>query len=203
MLSWSLFVSGDVPKNFINLEEIHGLQVDLRYASENNFTGENLYGNFRKAFLHEVAYEKLKKASQFLQKKNPEFCFLILDALRPRSVQRVLFSKVKGTPQESYVADPDKGSVHNYGFAVDLTLADKQGNEVDMGTPFDDFTDLAQPRFEKKFLQEKRLTARRLENRKILRAAMEFGGFKPIMNEWWHFNALDIAEIKQNYTVIE
>ena len=125
MLSWASFVSGDIPKDFIDLEEIHGLQVDLRYASENNFTGVNLYGNFRKAFLHEVAFQKLKKASQFLQKKNPEFRFLILDALRPRSVQRVLFSKVKGTPKESYVADPDKGSVHNYGLAVDLTLATK------------------------------------------------------------------------------
>lgn len=203
MLSWSSFVKGDVPKEFVDLEEIHGIQIDLRYASENNFTGENLYGSFRKAFLHDVAFQKLKKASQFLQKKNPEFQFLILDALRPKSVQKVLFSKVKGTPQEIYVADPEKGSVHNYGFAVDLTLADKQGNEVDMGTPFDDFTEMAQPRFEKKFLQEKRLTARRLENRRILRAAMEFGGFKPILHEWWHFNALDIAEIKQTYTVVE
>ena len=72
-----------------------------------------------------------------------------------------------------------------------------------MGTAFDDFTEMAQPRFEKKFLQEKRLTARRLENRRILRAAMEAGGFKPILHEWWHFNALEIAEIKQNYQVVE
>lgn len=203
VLLWSSFVNGAVPKEFKDLSKLPGVKIDLRYASENNFTGKNLYGDFKKAFLHESAYKKLEKAISHLHKNHPGHNLLILDALRPRSVQIILFSKVEGTPQESYVANPKKGSVHNYGLAVDLTVVDKKGKEIDMGTPFDDFTDLAQPRYEDKFLAEKKLTARQISNRKILREAMEAGGFKSIPNEWWHFNALDIEEIKSKFTIVE
>lgn len=179
------------------------VQIDLRYASNNNFVGKNLYGDFKKAFLHKEAFAKFKKADEYLVENHPGFKFLVLDALRPRSVQRILFAKVKDTSQESYVADPDKGSVHNFGFAIDLTLVDSQGHEVDMGTPFDDFTDLAQPHYEEKFLKENKLSAQQLRNRKILRSAMVTGGFRSIPNEWWHFNALGIEEAKKNHRIVE
>lgn len=200
---WSSFIEGNPPTEFNDLSNLPGIKIDLRYASTNNFTGLNLYGEFKKAFLHEVAYQKLEKAIGHLKKHHPDFNFLILDALRPRAVQKILFSKVEGTNQESYVANPDKGSVHNFGMAIDLTLIDRNGYEVDMGTPFDDFTDLAQPRYEEKFLREKILTAEHIQNRKILRNAMIAGGYRSIPNEWWHFNALNIDEIKSQFHIVE
>jgi D-alanyl-D-alanine dipeptidase len=202
-MDWLEFERGNVPEEFKDLSVLPGVVVDLRYASENNFVGRNMYGEFKTPYLHKVAFEKLKKANKILQARHPGYNFLILDALRPGRVQRILFDKVKGTEQEPYVADPARGSLHSFGFAIDLTLIDKNGNEVDMGTQFDDFTDLAQPKFEEKFLAEKLLTSQQIANRKILREAMVAGGFRTIPNEWWHFNALHGEEVRKNYRIVE
>jgi D-alanyl-D-alanine dipeptidase len=200
---WSSFINGKVPNEFRELTVIPELKIDLRYASTDNFTGINLYGEFKRAYLHELAFTKLEKAQGLLKKKYPDFNLLILDALRPRSVQRVLFSFVEGTSAEGYVANPDRGSVHNYGFAVDLTVVDGAGNELDMGTAFDDFTDLAQPRYEEKFLAEHKLSEQQLTHRKILREVMVGSGYRTIPNEWWHFNALPMDEIRKNFQIVE
>jgi D-alanyl-D-alanine dipeptidase len=91
--------------------------------------------------------------------------------------------------QRLYVADPKIGSIHNYGFAVDLTLADAAGREVDMGTGFDDFTPLSEPRLEERFLAEGRLSDDQVTNRRLLRGVMEEAGFRHLPLEWWHFDA--------------
>lgn len=193
----------EVATEFKDISRIPHVKIDLRYASSNNFMHEDLYGDFRKAYLHETPYAKLEQASRDLQAAKPGFQLIVFDALRPRHVQRKLFAHVKGTPQEPYVANPDQGSVHNYGFAVDLSIVDEKGKELDMGTPFDDFTPLAEPRLQDKFLKEGRLTPAQIANREILRTVMEGAGFKRLPNEWWHFDALPIEELKKKYKIVE
>ena len=110
---------------------------------------------------------------------------------------------VKDTPEKIYVANPKSGSIHNYGSAVDLTVVDEKGVPLDMGTPYDFFGDLAQPKYENKFLKEGKLTQKQIENRKILRKSMENAGFKNISNEWWHFDAFPRAITKKRFKIIE
>lgn len=186
-----------------DLSKIPEVALDIRYATENNFTHTNLYQDFKKAYLHKVAFEKLQMAAEKLKQRAPGFKFLVFDALRPRRVQKILFAKVKGTKQEQYVADPETGSVHNYGFALDLSLLNEKGEELDMGTPYDDFTDLAQPKLEDQFFKQGRLTSEQLRHRKLLREVMESSGFKVLEHEWWHFDALPLNTIKKKYQIVE
>ena len=134
---------------------------------------KDVYGYFSACYLHKEAKEKFSKAMELLKKKKPAWKFLIFDCLRPRSIQRVLYEHVQGTPEQKYVANPDKGSMHNYGFAIDLSLVDDQHKEVDMGTEYDNFTELAEPQKEQKLLQQKKLTEKQVQNRLILREVME------------------------------
>jgi zinc D-Ala-D-Ala dipeptidase len=188
---------------FCEIAKIPGVFVDLRYATTNNFTGEVLYDKSAKPLLHRHAAQKLKIAVQIVKAAHPDWNLLVLDALRPRSVQRRLWDFVKDTPKEIYVANPDRGSIHNFGLAVDLTLADENGRELDMGTPFDSFEELAQPRHEDKFFSEGLLNAQQLANRRLLRAAMTEAGFITIPHEWWHFNSCDFAEATSKYQIVE
>ena len=193
----------DPGPSFKELTSIPGVKIDLRYATTNNFMNENLYRDLKTAYIHNQAHEKLKKAAANLQKAKPGWQLLIYDALRPRSVQKKLWAKVKGTPQEEYVADPAKGSIHNYGFAVDLTVIDDKGKEIDMGTGYDDFRPLAKPELEDKYLKSGELKPEQIANRKILRAAMESAGFIQLPNEWWHFDALPGKEVRGKHKIVE
>lgn len=199
----SLPSTAELSKDYVELRPEQGLVIDLRYATTNNFVGENMYGTFNKPYLHKLAADKLSLAIQNLKAAHPKYKFIIFDALRPRSVQYVLWEKVKGTEQEIYVANPKSGSVHNYGFAVDLSVVDEAGKELDMGTPYDNFTTLAHPEFEDQFLKEGKLTQKQIDNRLILRNAMVKAGFAPLTHEWWHFDALPKAELKQKFTIVE
>ncbi len=193
----------NLPAEFRNLKSLPKVVVDLRYASTNNFMKKNVYGDFKETFLHEKAFGMLKAASEELDRRRPGYKLIVFDALRPRSVQRVLYSFVVGTPEEKYVANPDKGGMHNYGFAVDLSIVDEQGNELDMGTPFDDFTDLSQPQLEEKFLKAGKISEKQVANRKLLREVMEKQGYKVLPHEWWHFDALPGDQVRKNYKIVE
>jgi D-alanyl-D-alanine dipeptidase len=118
-------------------------------------------------------------------------------------VQRILWDKVKGTHQEKYVADPDKGSMHNFGMAVDLTVIDEKGVPLDMGTGFDEFSDASQPSREDEFLANGTLSTRHITNRLILRHAMEASGFIQLPHEWWHFDAAPKAHVRAHYQIVE
>lgn len=190
-------------REFVEILPSKGMAIDLRYASLNNFTGQNLYGEFKKAFLHNIAAEKLTKAAAILQTLRPGHQMVIYDALRPRSAQQILWNHVKGTSKEQYVANPQGGSIHNFGFAVDLSLYDASGKELDMGTLFDEFTPMSQPRLEAQFLKEGKLSEAQIQNRHLLRKAMEEAGFIQLPIEWWHFDALPKSEVKANYKIIE
>ena len=190
-------------RDFVELRPQAGLRIDLRYASENNFIGRNMYGPFDRAFLHRIAAEKLFVALEQLKKDHPTYSFIVFDALRPRSVQRLLWNYVQGTDGEQYFANPELGSLHSFGFAVDLSILDEKGRELDMGAGFDDFRPVAQPRLESQLLSEGKLKPQHILNRDILRKAMDAGGFTQLPHEWWHFDALPKSEVRGKFPIVE
>lgn len=192
------------PAGFVELGPADGLIVDLRYASADNIMGRNLYGAFDTLVLHAIAAAKLRRAVGLLAARRPDLRLVVFDGLRPNRIQRLFWDTVRGTPQERYVADPAIGSLHGFGFAVDLSLADAGGRaELDMGTPFDDFTPLAEPRLEQGFLAAGRLTAAQVANRTLLRQVMEGAGFLHLPIEWWHFDSLPGEQVRHAYPLVE
>lgn len=152
------------------------IRTDVKYATTNNFTGKVLYPT-NKVYLRKVVADSISKVQKYLQSKY-NLSIKIFDGYRPLSVQWKLWEIV---PDDRYVADPRKGSRHNRGAAIDLTLIDSLGNELDMGTPYDDFT-------EKAHRDYKNFPDHVLKNRLILDEAMIRFGFEPLSTEWWHFD---------------
>jgi D-alanyl-D-alanine dipeptidase len=179
------------------------IRVDLKYSSTDNFVHQDVYGDLDKCFLQKEAAAKLAAAQGKLVELKPGWRLLVFDGARPRRVQARFFAIVKGTPQQQYVADPARGSIHNYGAAVDLTIIDPDGRELDMGTPFDFFGELAQPKLESAFLAQGKLTRKQIDNRLLLRNVMTSAGFLTISNEWWHFDAFPPKEVRARYKIIE
>lgn len=179
------------------------IRVDLKYARPDNFMKTNVYGAFNKCYLRREAAEKLARANAHLRTLRPGWSLLVADGLRPRRVQRRMWDIVQGTPMQRYVANPRGGSMHNYGCAVDLTIADSAGNELDMGCPIDHFGPLSQPRLEEQYLREGTLTEQQVANRRLLRTVMTAAGFTPLAIEWWHFNAFDKKTIRERYSIVE
>lgn len=157
-----------------------GLVLDVRYATTNNFVGVKLYSE-PKCFLQEETARKLAAVVRKLSMKLM-MGVKIFDGYRPLSVQRMLWEIF---PDPRHVADPEVGSKHNRGAAVDLTLVDLvSGREMEMGTGYDDFTERAHPDFTD-------LPETTRANRAILREMMMNHGFEPIPTEWWHFDDVD------------
>lgn len=179
------------------------LQVDLRYATPDNFLGRDVYGGETRCRLQKDAALKLAEADRRLHQIHPELHLHVWDCARPHAVQEAMWAIVRGTPQQSYVADPARGSVHNFGCAVDLTLGTTDGVPVDMGTGFDHFGIEAQPRHEEALLAAGTLTADQVTHRRILREAMLGAGFGMIQNEWWHFDCAPPAEARARYPMVE
>lgn len=182
--------------DYVDLSDLPNVVVDLRYGTLNNLLQKDVYGGFQRVLLHKIAAEKFKLASHALDKK---FKFIVFDALRPRTAQVEFWNLVKGTAQQIYFADPAKGSLHSYGFAIDLGLLDARGEELDMGTHFDDLTPLAEPRREKEFLDTGKLTDEQWKNRQILRTVMDQAGFSQLPHEWWHYDALPGDEVRARF----
>jgi D-alanyl-D-alanine dipeptidase len=189
--------------DYVDVSTLPCIAVDLRYATTDNFTGINLYGPFNLAFLHRFAANMLATAAASLQQREPGHRLLVLDATRPPSVQQKLWDHVAGTAMQAYIADPAKGSIHNFGLAVDLTIIDADGNELDMGTAYDTFDPLSQPALEVKFETEGKLTGEQIANRKLLRRIMEEAGFIQLPHEWWHYDALSPDAVREQYQVIK
>lgn len=117
---------------------IPGVVVDLKYATADNFMGEILYPDLRKAYLLPHMISRLARVHARLQELKPGYRLVIYDAARPLSIQRRMFERVRGTPQEQYVANPyNEGGFHNYGMAVDLSILGSDGVALDMGSPYD------------------------------------------------------------------
>ena len=176
---------------FRHLSSIAGIRVDLRYAGANNFVGRDLYSPFDCAWLHRDAAAALEKVVAYLAARAPGHTALVLDALRPQRVQQQLWDALEGTGLQMYLANPVRGSIHSYGMALDITILDPDGRELDMGTGFDDMTDLSHPALEEGFLVAGKLTEQQVANRQLLRDAMFQAGFVGIRTEWWHFDCGD------------
>lgn len=187
---------------FVKLSGDNKFVIDLRYATANNFMSTNVYQEFNQCFLHKESAGKLYHAARSLKELKPGWRLVLFDCLRPRSIQWKLWEKVKDTPQQHYVADPVKGSLHNYGLAVDLSIVDENGKEADMGTSFDTFSELSQPKFEDRFFAEKKLTIEQLSNRHLLRKVMTEAGFLQLQTEWWHYDAVAREQLK-HYKIVE
>jgi D-alanyl-D-alanine dipeptidase len=198
---WDRALSG---RGLVDIQTLSpGILVELKYATEDNFLHKNVYGDLKKCYLVREAAVKLAAAQKSLAALKPGWRLKVFDGARPRRIQTAMWALVKGTPQQPYVANPITGSNHNYGAAVDLTVVDEKGRELDMGTPFDFFGDLAQPRLEDAFLKTGKLTADQVQNRRLLRKIMTGAGFFSISSEWWHFDAFPASEIRKRFTIIE
>lgn len=157
---------------------IPGIQYELRYAGRNNFMKRRMYAaGTNHTFLRLPAARALQSAQQKLNALG--YGIKVWDAYRPYSVTEKFWEMVK---DERYVANPAKGSGHNRGIAVDLTIIElSTGKELDMGTGFDNFTDTAHHVF-------KQLPLTVLQNRNLLRQTMESCGFTAFESEWWHYS---------------
>ena len=182
---------------------VSNIRVHLAYSTSDNFLHEDVYGELEECYLRREVVEMLATAQTLLEEKKKGYQLITYDCLRPRSIQYKMWRLVKGTKEEEYVADPEKGSIHNFGAAVDVSIVDQGGNPLDMGTPFDYFGDLAQPRYEDRFLEEGVLTHKQIENRRLLRTVMREAGFQTIPEEWWHFSAFSPEEVKRRYAIVE
>jgi D-alanyl-D-alanine dipeptidase len=195
----------DIASNlaFRRLSSIPGIAVDLRYAGVRNFVGRDLYGTLDCAWLHRLAAEGLEHVTARLQAEAPGHRVLVLDALRPHRVQVQLWDHLDGTGLRQYVADPARGSIHSFGMALDVTLLDPDGRELDMGSGFDEMTEVSHPRLEAVHLENGVLTPTHLRHRELLRRSMAAGGFNGVENEWWHFDMLDRGHVRQHFTRVE
>ncbi len=152
----------------------HDVDIDLAYASANNFTGKPIYRRAR-CYLHADAAVALERAVILARAQG--YRLRIFDAYRPTEAQWVMWNH---TPDPEFLADPRRGSPHSRGVAVDLTLLDREGRELDMGTRFDAFTPLSHH-------GNLEISALAQANRFMLLGIMTAAGWDFYRNEWWHY----------------
>jgi D-alanyl-D-alanine dipeptidase len=157
------------------------IKLDIRYATPNNFVGRVVYPDAR-AFLQRPAAKAVVRVHRKLNKRG--YGLVIYDGYRPWSITK-LFWEVVDQDKRKFVANPEKGSIHNRGCAVDLSIYDlKTGLSIPMPSGYDEFTDRASPNYQGGTPEER-------SNRDLLRRLMEAEGFTVNANEWWHFDYKD------------
>lgn len=184
----------DTPKasihpDFVSIKELSGdIVLDIKYATPDNFLKQSVY-ECGECFLRKETAQALAKVNAELMQKG--YRIKVFDCYRPLSVQRKMWKIMPNTP---YVANPAKGSKHNRGAAVDLTLVTLDGKELDMGTPFDFFGQKAHHSY-------KNLPKNVLANRTLLKSSMEKHNFSSISSEWWHYDYKPLQNAKvENFT---
>jgi D-alanyl-D-alanine dipeptidase len=199
-----LMASEDIAASahFRHLSTIAGIDVDLRYATPNNFVGRDLYSPYDCAWLHVDAAAALEQVVAWLAERAPTYRILVLDALRPQRVQQQLWDALAGTDLQMYLANPERGSIHSFGMALDLTILDAEGRELDMGTDFDDLTERSHPKLEPVLLARGEITLEQIANRQLLRDAMAQAGFHGISTEWWHYDCGDRNVVRETFSRI-
>ncbi len=205
----SICHANEIEKKFIEagLIDIHmideSIKVDLVNSDpDKNFFRENFYNGLNKAYLRREVAQKLSTAQKYLKSEFSDYSILIMDAARPRSVSQRMYDKMKGTKFEKFVANPNRGSMHNYGIAVDVTIVDGNGKEIDMGfTPFYKSNLSIYWGYAK--LKMFDLSGEQRKNRKLLSTIMKKAGFYPLSYEWWHFNGLSKDLARKKYVIIE
>jgi zinc D-Ala-D-Ala dipeptidase len=163
------------PQQWAEITKSPLIEIDFPYATSNNFVKTKLYPCPR-CFLRTDVAKAVQQASRQLQQQGYGGLRLF-DCYRPQPIQQQMW-EIK--PDQRYVANPNKGSDHNRGIAVDLTILDRQGKPLDMGTAFDEFS----PKSHHTYLE---LSPAVLKNRSRLKQTMESVGFHHIDTEWWHY----------------
>ena len=175
-----------VPESgFITMQNYaEGFVYDMKYATEDNFLKKKVY-NCEECWLRKEVADALIKTNKIFIERGCRIKFF--DCYRPLDVQKIMW---KIYPDARYVANPHaSGSIHNRGGAVDITLVDMKGNELDMGTTFDHFGKEAHHSYTE-------LSNTVLDNRKLLKTIMEANGFSSISYEWWHYNHKNARQYK-------
>lgn len=195
-------------EGLVDIQDIDpSIQVELMYATEDNFVGENMYGHLTKAYMLPHFAEKLKRAQAKLKSDwGEEYSLLVCDAARPLSVQRRMFDAVKGTPNRVYVASPNNGGGrHNYGAAVDVTIVNTStGQRVDMGSEVDHFGIRSHTDREEELLRKGLISREAYNNRRYLTRLLNAEGLRNIRKEWWHFEErISIKEVRTKYRLIK
>lgn len=209
--------------NLVDISVLNSdILVNLKYSTTDNFVGVDMYGDLEAAYFEHDFALKVIEAQRILQERYPEYTLLIYDAARPIGVQRAMRKRVEGTEFEDFVADGTRGGRHNYGVAVDLTIATLDGTPLDMGTGFDDFTEAA---FVKgtadssdpatRTLQVYRdyingmvkrgiISAEAAANRILLVEVMHEAGLFPYRREWWHFEEIiSMSATRNKYRLLD
>ena len=168
--------SKPAPAGWLEITPDEGFMVDIKYATSDNFTKKQIYDCGR-CFLRPEAAEKLRLIQKELKGKYG-YSIKVFDCFRPKPYQQRLWDMV---PDPDYVTPPNKGSMHSRGLAVDLTIVDKNGNDLDMGTEYDFFGEEAHQDY-------KGHSPEINKNRSLLKSVMETHGFKSIRTEWWHYS---------------
>ena len=166
----------DSDTTFVNIKDYsQDFVYDMKYASSDNFLKAKVY-DCPECFLRLKTVKAIIKANATFMKKGYKIKFF--DCYRPLDIQKKMWNIVSNP---AYVADPRKGSIHNRGGAVDITLVDCNGKELDMGTAFDFFGIQASHNYTK-------LSQKVIANRKLLKQVMIQSGFNSLNSEWWHYN---------------
>lgn len=190
-LKYKKSIASDSNLKMVELKKyIPNITYDFRYSKENNFTKKRLYSRkLKSTFLRVEPLMALAKIAKELQQMG--IGILVWDAYRPYSVTKKFWKLIH---DERYVANPKKGSGHNRGIAIDMSLIDlKSGKELDMPTDFDDFSEKAHHGFSN-------LSTEKIKNREFMKNIMEKYGFIKFETEWWHYywpggNSYDVLDI--------
>lgn len=167
------------PSELVDIQAfIPGIQVDLKYATTDNFTGQVVY-EFNQCLLHKDAALKLRDVQAELE--TMDLSLKVWDGFRPMAAQWKFWEII---PDERYVSDPRKGGRHTRGTAVDVTVVTKDGIELVMPSAFDDFSEKAHRNY-------MNISFDAIQNRELLEAVMLKYGFIGLSTEWWHFDLIE------------
>ena len=209
--------------NLVDIRELNSdILIDLKYSTTDNFVGVDMYGELETAYLEREFAKRVVRVQHILKQRHPEYTLLIYDAARPISVQRAMRKAVEGTEFEGFVADGTRGGRHNYGVAVDLTIATLDGKPLDMGVGFDDFTEAASVKgtadssdpstrtlevyrdYINKLAKRGIISYEAAANRIMLVEVMHEAGLYPYRREWWHYEEIiSITATRSKYKLLD
>ncbi len=197
-----LFIS----KHLVNINSLDSnIRVVLHYSTSHNFLNKDLYHGLKNCYLPCEVAIKLSNAQQFLNSQYPNYHLIVFDAVRPLHIQKQMWDELDMPAKDkiNYLAHPSDISLHNYGAAVDVGIIGDNDVLLNMGTAFDFFGELSEPKREKEFVENGKLSQEALNNRLLLRTVMMKAGFTTITSEWWHFNATNKVTASARYELIE
>ena len=191
----------------VNLLEMdRSIVADIKYGTSDNFTGQPLYTVKFGVYLQPEIAKAVVEVNKRLREIYPTRRVIVFDAARPLSVQKKMYEAVKGSPYEAYIANPYgeyPGGFHNYGLAVDLSITDLNEGELDMGTPYDSFSEAAHTGDEAALVKRGVLSRDAYANRMLLYSLTGEQGLKPHPNEWWHYQTNYSEDSKAGYQLLD